>query len=132
MPRTAAATSVGPPYRQKACEAARGPPPRAMKDLAKISAVRLLAALRESRVLRLLGDAELEYALRRDLDRLTGRRVAAQPGLAVHDHELADAWEREAVPGFLVGQGRELLENGTHLLLCQLRLLREPIQSFRL
>src|SRR5207249_2452126 len=85
------------------------PAPRAMKDLAKISAVRLLAALRESRVLRLLGDAELEYALRRDLDRLTGRRVAAQTGLAVHDHELADAWEREAVPGFLVGQGRELL-----------------------
>src|SRR5438093_5101611 len=131
MPRTAAATQWGCAI-AKACRAARGPPPRAMKDLAKMSAVRLLAALRESRVLRLLGDAELEYALRRDLDRLTGRRVAPEASLAVHDHELADAWEREAVTRFLVGQGRELLENQAHLLLCQLRLLREPLQCFRL
>src|SRR6267142_1323397 len=103
-----------------------------MKDLAKISAVRLLAALRERRVLRLLGDAEFEHALRRDLDRLAGRRVAAETGLPIHDDELADAWESEAVTGFLVGQGRELLENQAHLLLRQLRLLREPIQCLRL
>src|SRR6476660_3839266 len=103
-----------------------------MKDLAKRTAVPLLAALRERRVLRLLGDAELQHALRRDLDRLAGRRVAAEASLAVHDHELADAWEREAVAGFFVRQGRELFENGARLLLCQPGRLREPIQCLRL
>src|SRR5712691_9038045 len=103
-----------------------------MKDLAKKSAVRLLAALCERRVLRLLGDAEFEHALRRDLDRLAGRRIAAETGLAVHDDQLADAWEGEAVTGFLVRQACELLEHGAHLLLCQPGLLREPIQCFRL
>ena len=58
--------------------------------------------LREDGVLRLLGDAELQHALRGDLDGLAGRGVAALTGLAVHDDELADTREREAVACFLV------------------------------
>src|SRR5438132_1162824 len=68
----------------------------------------LFAALREYRVLGLLGDPELQHALRGDRDRLTGRGVAAHAGLAVDDDELADTGDGEAVPRFLVFEARLL------------------------
>src|SRR5438445_11214189 len=92
----------------------------------------LFGALGQNGVLRLLGDAELQNALRRDLDLLSCRRVAADARLAIDDHELANAWEREAVPRFLVRERRELIEHQRHLLLRETSLFREPVQRLRL
>src|SRR5262249_9025878 len=49
------------------------------------------------RFLRGLRDAELEDGLGRNLDGLAGLRIAAHALLALHDHELADAREGEAL-----------------------------------
>src|SRR5437870_10191431 len=89
----------------------------------------LFAALREYRVLGLLGDPELQHALRGDRDRLTGRGVAAHAGLAVDHDELADARDGESVPRFLVRQTRELVEAQGDLLLGHPGFLRAPIQG---
>src|SRR2546426_711636 len=92
----------------------RGPPtlPRAA-DLARTSAstaeLLLFGALREHRVLGLLGDPELQHALRRNRDRLTCRRVPSHASLAVDDHELADARNGEAAAGFLVRECGEFV-----------------------
>src|SRR5438445_12670850 len=86
----------------------------------------LFAALREYRVLGLLGDPELQHALRGDRDRLTGRGVAAHAGLAVDDDELADTGDGEAVPRFLVCDARERVEEQGDLLLGHPHSLAEP------
>src|SRR5712691_4829680 len=107
--------------------------PRAA-DLARMSAraaLLLLAALREHRVLRLLGDAELEHALRGDRDRLTSRGVSSHASLAVDDHELADARDGEAAAGFLVRECGKFIQELAHLLLGQTGLFRQAIQGLR-
>src|SRR5258708_36228531 len=65
--------------------------------------------LRHGRVLRLLGDAELEDALRRDLGLGAVGRVAADAGLAVDDHEIATSQDLEAALVFLVREDVELV-----------------------
>src|SRR3989442_371557 len=92
----------------------------------------LFAALREYRVLGLLGDPELEHALRGDRDRLTRRGVAAHPGLAVDHDKLADTRNGEAVARFLVREARELVEEQGDLLLGHPHFLREPIHGLGL
>src|SRR2546425_358282 len=92
----------------------------------------LFAALREYRVLGLLGDPELEHALRGDRDRLTRRGVAAHPGLAVDHDKLADTRDGEAVARFLVREARELVEEQGDLLLGHPHFLREPIHGLGL
>ena len=90
----------------------------------------------EDRVLGGLGDAELHDALGGDLDRLAGGRVAAHARLAVHEHELAEARQREGVLRLLVGERRELLEELRGDLLRRAGLLgrcapRSVISSFQ-
>src|SRR5688572_13006593 len=94
--------------------------------------VGLFRALCENGVLCLLGNAELEHALSGYLDRLTGSGVAAHACLAVHDDELADTRNGEAVPGFLVRERGELIEELPDLLLRHAGLFRQPIQGLRL
>ena len=55
-----------PPHYAPCTKRERGPGLALPTGLARKSASALLAALRENRVLGLLGDAELEHALRRD------------------------------------------------------------------
>src|SRR5437899_7492891 len=86
----------------------------------------LFAALREYRVLGLLGDPELQHALRGDRDRLTGRGVAAHAGLAVDDDELADTGDGEAVPRFLVCEARVIVDDQGDLLFCHPLFLGQP------
>src|SRR5439155_12480315 len=79
-----------------------------------------------------LRDAELEHALGRDLDRLSGLRIAAHASLAVHDHQLADAWEHEALLRFLGRQRGELFEDLRSLLLRELELVGNVARDLRL
>src|SRR5207253_2181922 len=113
---------------------ARRPPanggPR--QRIARTAPLLLLAALGEYRVLRLLGDPELQHALRGDRDRLTGRGIASHASLAVDDHELPDAGDGEAATGLLVRECGQLIEELPHLLLGQTGLFRQPIQGLRL
>src|SRR5947207_7736850 len=51
----------------------------------------------EDRVFGGLGDAEFDDLLGRDLDLLAGGGVTAEAGLAVHQHQLPDARDGEAV-----------------------------------
>src|ERR1039457_4074733 len=85
----------------------------------------------EDRVFGGFCDAELHDALRRDLDRLAGRRVATHTRLAVHQYELAEARQREGVLGALVGERGELLEVLRRSLLGEARLLREALRDLR-
>src|SRR5438477_6959974 len=105
---------------------ARRPPanggPRQMS--ARTAPLVLLAALREHRILRLLGDPELQHALRGDRDRLTGRGIASHASFAVDDHELPDAGDGEAAAGFLVRECGQFIEELPHLLLGQTGLFR--------
>ena len=71
----------------------------------------------EDGVLGGLGHAELHDALGRNLNLLAGHRVAAQAGLAVHQHELAKTGQGEGVLGVFVRQFSDVLENFTGLLL---------------
>src|SRR5438477_11936211 len=87
---------------------------------------------REHRVLGLLGDAELEHALRRDLDRFAGRGVAAHAGLAVDENELAEPRDRESVAGVLVRHLRELFQDLVGLLAVDLRPLGQLANRLRL
>src|SRR5688500_673920 len=75
----------------------------------------------QDRVLGGLGDAELDDLLRRNLDLLPGRGVAADARLAVHQHQLADARNREAVLGLLVSEAGQRFEEAVGLLLGNLR-----------
>src|SRR5437868_2616427 len=113
---------------------ARPVAPRGFGASPKMSAkdAALFGALRENRVLRLLGDPELEHALRGNRDRLTGRRVAAHPRLSVDDDELPDPGNREPVPRFLVRERRELVQELPHLLLGEAGLLGQSIHGLRL
>src|ERR1041384_274955 len=77
----------------------------------------LLGARTEDRVLGGFGHAELHHALRSDLDRLTGRRVATHASFAVNEHELAQARKGECVLRILVSQVRDEVENLARLLL---------------
>ena len=54
-------------------------------------------AVAQDRVLGGLGDAELDHALGRDLDRGPGGGIAAHPRFAVDQNELADARQHEGV-----------------------------------
>src|SRR5687768_14745170 len=58
-----------------------------------------------------LGDTELEHGAGRNLDGLAGLRIAAHALLALHDDELADAREREALLRLAVGELRDLFED---------------------
>src|SRR6478672_6892285 len=81
----------------RAADAVRGPRQRPFDPLRfrpGVYAGRLLPLGRgraEDGVLGGLGDAELDDLLGRDLDLLAGGRVPARPGLAVDQHQLADA-----------------------------------------
>src|SRR5437660_6277332 len=96
--------------------AGRGPPAR--------PPVLLLA---KHRVLQALGEAELAHALGRDLDGLAGLRVAADAGLPIREHELAEAGknERAALLRFARRQRERLVEDALDLLLGERGLLGE-------
>src|SRR5437870_12058318 len=83
-------------------EVRRAPATGGPRSMSASAAPLLFAPLCEHRVLGLLGDPELQHALRGDRDRLAGRRVPSDASLAVNDHELYDAGEGEAAPRFLV------------------------------
>src|SRR5271169_2417053 len=85
----------------------------------------------EDRVFGGFRDAELHDALRRDLDRFTGRGVAAHASLPVHEHQLAEAGQRERVLRLLVSESGELLEVLRRSLLSETRLLREALRDLR-
>src|SRR4029450_101128 len=53
--------------------------------------------LPKHRVLQTLGEPELHHALRRDLDRLAGLRIATHARLAVREHEAPASREDEDV-----------------------------------
>src|SRR5437867_5745341 len=88
---------------------------------ARMSALLLV----EDGILRGLRDAELDDALRRDLDRFTGPWIAPHARLAVHEYELADAGERETVLRFLVGELRDRFERANRVLAAHADLGRE-------
>ena len=73
--------------------------------------------LAEDGVLRGLGHAELHNLLSRDLDGRASGGVATLTRLAVHENELAQAGQCEAVLGVLVRECRDALERGNRLLL---------------
>ena len=73
--------------------------------------------LAEDRILRGLRDAELHDLLGRDLDDLAGGGVAALTGFAVHEDQLSETRESEAVLGVLVRQLRDVLQHAHCLLL---------------
>lgn len=58
-----------------------------------------------------LGDAELNHFLSWNLDRLASGRIAASASLAIHQHELAQARQGEAVLGILIRQFSDEFEN---------------------
>src|SRR5215469_7346275 len=68
--------------------------------------------LRSNRVLGSLGDAELPYRLRLDLDRFAGLRIAAHAGFPVCLHEAAQPRHGEdtVLLGFFDGGVGEMLE----------------------
>src|ERR1039457_3360570 len=66
-------------------------------------AVLLLHA--ENRILGRLGDTKLHDAFGLDLNRFAGGRIAADAGLAIDQHELAETGDGEGVFGVLVSQG---------------------------
>ena len=79
----------------------------------------------EDRVLRGLRDAELHHALGRNLNRRAGSRVAAEPGFAIHEHDLAEAGNRKGILCFLVRQLDQLIDEQTRRLLRHAGLVRE-------
>src|SRR3954469_10577928 len=68
-------------------------------------------------ILRRLGDAELDDLLGLDLDRLSGLRVAAHAGLAIDQHQLAQAGQGEGRFRLLVSEAGDLFESLNRLLL---------------
>src|SRR5215831_13186014 len=88
--------------------------------------------LLEGQLLHGLRDAELEHGLGRNLDGLAGLRIAAHTRLALHDHELADAGEHEAVARLLRSEGGELFEDRRAGLLLEVELVREVTRDLRL
>src|SRR5439155_23266591 len=66
----------------------------------------------ENRVFGGLGDTELHDALCGNLNLFAGGRVAADAGLAVHQHEFSETGQGKGVLGVLVSQVSELFENG--------------------
>src|SRR5215470_19258402 len=67
--------------------------------------------LPKHRVLEGLGEPELHHALGRDLDRLSGLRVATHPRLAIRQHEPPEVRHHEDVLGLLDGQAQELVHD---------------------
>src|SRR3990172_2914475 len=90
--------------------------------------------LPKHRVLETLGEPELADTLGRDLDGLTGLRIAADPRLAVREHELAEAGQPElaVLPGLLAREREGLVEHPLDLLLGQPGLVREMREGCRL
>ena len=70
-----------------------------------------------------LRDAKLHDPLGRDLDGFPGLGVPAHAGLAIHEHELTDAGQREGILRFLVCQRRNVLQDLNRNLLLQVCLL---------
>src|SRR3989338_10846846 len=83
--------------------------------------------LAKHRVLEALGETELAHALGRDLDGLAGLWVAADPRLAVREHELAEAGQHElpALLRLLARERERLVEHALDLLLGEAGLVRE-------
>ena len=63
-----------------------------------------------------LRDAELYDFLCRDLDRFAGLGIPAHAGLAIHEHKLSEAGQREGIFCFLVSQRRHVLQNLNRIL----------------
>src|SRR5499426_1923424 len=103
--------------------AGRGPPARLP--------VLLLA---KHRVLQALREAELAHALGRNLDGLTGLRIAADARLAIREDQLAEARQEEdaALLGFLRRQRERLVEDTLDLLPGEAGLLRKVRDRCRL
>src|SRR5499426_4226539 len=103
--------------------AGRGPPARLP--------VLLLA---KHRVLQALREAELAHALGRNLDGLTGLRIAADARLAVREDQLAEARQEKyaALLRFLRRQRERLVEDALDLLPGEAGLLRKVRDRCRL
>jgi len=70
----------------------------------------------EDRILRRLGDAELDDALGGDLDGFAGLGIAADACGAIFQHELADTGQGEGVLGVLVGKRGQMIQDFGRLL----------------
>jgi hypothetical protein len=79
-----------------------------------------------------LGHAELDHALRRDLDGFTGLGVAAHACFAIGQYELADARDHEYILRFSVGQGGKIVQQLDGRFLGQACLLSHVIGDLRL
>src|SRR2546425_2015324 len=80
-------------------------------------------------VLHALGETELAHALRGDLERLAGLRIAAHPRLAIRQHELPEARKDESVLRFLGREGERLVEDLADLPLREIGLAGEVRQD---
>src|ERR1044071_502028 len=79
-----------------------------------------------------LGDSELHNFLGGNLDGLTGGRIAALTSLTIHEHELSQPGQGEAVLGVLVSQLSNVLENFRGLLLGDSSFVRDRGSDLRL
>ena len=66
--------------------------------------------LAEDGVFRCFGDAELDHALRWDLNFRAGLRIPSHAGFAIHQHQLAEARYRKGVFGLLIRQGGKVFK----------------------
>src|SRR5262245_53686487 len=88
--------------------------------------------LPKHRVLEALGETELAHPLGGNLDWFPGLRVAPDPGLAIGEDQLPEAWQHEPVLRFLLRELQRRFEDLPDLLLRQTRLLSEVGHGCRL
>ena len=83
----------------------------------------------EDRVFRRFRDAKPHNPFSRNLNLLTRGRIATDAGFAIHEHEFAQAVNRERILRFLVRQLDQLIDKLTRGLLRHAGLLREFSQN---
>ena len=86
-----------------------------MNQSAFISVGELLRS--EDRILGGFGHAEFDHALGGNLDGFASGGISTHAGFAIHQHELAEAGQREGILRILVGQLSNGRENFAGLLL---------------
>src|SRR5262245_48184681 len=107
-------------------------PESACVEAARTDSNRLLAG--ENGVFELFRDASLDDGLGWNLDRLTGRRVAALPRLSLLDHELCNPRKNELARALqlLLGEAVQFIEHVANLRPLQLELVRKVREQFHL
>ena len=84
-------------------------------------------------ILERLGDRELDDRLGRNVHGIAGRRIAADPRLAVLNLELTEAFERDlsAVADFVLDECGETVQKRLHIFLFHVRALGQRVDHFR-